>query len=161
MAVSALATLILSEPLPSLLSLFHHLPPLLLPSKDHRALSFVEQEEVKPKPKELGSEQGDVRWSIGVLENGSWSSVGRCGTTSGWKIKYQRNIYHVSDLENTPFAENISEVRALATVVVAVHVNITLWVAVRPRGCIADQLYILRVHGHTILAEEAAAKNLQ
>ena len=100
----------------------------------------MEQEEVKPKPKELGSEQGDVRWSIGVLENGSWSSVGRCGTTSGWKIKYQRNIYHVSDLENTPFAENISEVRALATVVVAVHVNITLWVAVRPRRCIADEL---------------------
>ena len=106
-------------------------------------------------------------------------------------------MYHIRSVKHS-FEENISEVPALATVVVAVHVNITLWVAVRPRRCIADELlskmdvvramhkrvqlcqdprtafafireglgvsrinHTFRVHGHTILTEEAAAKNFQ
>ena len=44
------------------------------------------------------------------------------------------------------FDWKISEVRALATVATAVHGNIILGVAVRPRRCIADQLLAKGAH---------------
>ena len=61
------------------------------------------------------------------------------------KIGAERNqqktevIYYISDVDNTPSDWKISEVRALAAVDTAVHVNITLRIVVGPRRYIADQ----------------------
>ena len=80
----------------------------------------------------------DFRWAWGS------KGAGQAFDTANAKIGADRNqqktevIY--SDLDEAQLDWKINESRPLASVNIAVHGNVTLGVAVRPRRCVTDQL---------------------
>ena len=88
-------------------------------------------------------DHGDILWHpalvLPFLEAFDTARVKICAETNRPKTDV---IYNVSDLDTTPCDWKISEVRALATVVTAVHGDMTFGVAAGPRRCIADQILL-------------------